>query len=195
VQPGIKTEKRCSPHPFIPSSTASESGRHHFWRQAQAAWHTCVCVRRPRAMARHVCVGSGKPPTSPLTRGPPGTSSGCGTRATEAAWNPPAGSRRDPSPPPPPPPLPPPPQPPSRPQLPPTPPKPPSRPPSPHLKWVLCSVLASGSAGCIPLLLVWCVPDPLRRRWFSKETTFAKRNNYTLLQTKLEDCAHILSEP
>ena len=31
------------------------------------------------------------------------------------------------------------------------------------------------SAGCISLLLEWCVPDSLRHRWFSKETTIAKK--------------------
>jgi hypothetical protein len=31
------------------------------------------------------------------------------------------------------------------------------------------------SAGCVFRCYYWCVPDPLRRRWFSKETVSAKK--------------------
>ena len=55
----------------------------------------------------------------------------------------------------------------------PTPPKPPRLPllPPPRVGSLFCS------AGCISLLLVvkWCVPVSLRHRWFSKETTIAKK--------------------
>jgi hypothetical protein len=143
-----------------------EGLRHHRQAAEHAAHSGDLRSRHPAGLAAHA-----------YTRRPPGTSSGCGTRATETARNPSlrqpqrpfSTGRGTPSPPSPlhnaPS------RPPSIPQLPPS---RPFAPFSPHLKWVLCSVLPVGFR-----CYYWCVPDPQAPLVFQKQLHSQQKNEIT----------------